>query len=481
VPGNPELGPQIPTPKPPAAKEGAGTESVNADEAWRNEPPKAAAPRPLHLPVPESATLPNGLTVILSQRTGLPVVAADLVVKTGGSANPPDKPGLAAFTAAMLDEGTTSRTAPQIADDVAQLGASLSATSSMDASFVQAASLTKNFQQTLDLMADVALHPVFPAEEVDRQRASRLGQLTQIKEDPSQLVSVVMSAALYGDHHPYGYPNIGTEASLNTISRDDMAAFWKQTFVPNNAALVVAGDIDPAQTLAWIKSYFGPIPSASVPPQPDISEPRQEQEKRVNHDDPLATRPAIAVGYHAPPRGTPEWYAMGLIDQLLVQGHDSRLYQSIVQKQGLAGSVDGGINVDLGNMFDVAGPILWTVSLIHDADKPADRILGAIDAEVAKLQSTPVTRDELALANTKLRSSLYAEEESLVGFGRANLLASFALFDDDPAKINQIEDAFARVTPELIQKTAREYLRATNRTVLTITPKAKAGEQGGAR
>jgi predicted Zn-dependent peptidase len=281
----------------------------------------------------------------------------------------------------------------------------------------------------------------------------------------------------YNAHNFYG-----DFAELDAATLDDVSKFFKTYYAPNNAALVVTGDIDPAETLGWIKEYFGPIPSAAVPPQPDVSEPRQEKEKRVNHDDPLATRPALAVGYHVPPRGTPEWYAMGLIDQLLVQGHDSRLYQSIVQKAGLAGHVDGGINIGLGNMFDVAGPILWTVSLIHDADNPADRMLGLIDAEIAKLQSTPVTRDELALANIKIRSSLYADEESLVGFGRANLLGSFALFDDDPSKINQIEDSFANVTPELIQKTAREYLRATNRTILTITPKAKSGQpRGGGR
>ena len=282
----------------------------------------------------------------------------------------------------------------------------------------------------------------------------------------------------YNAHNFYG-----DFAELDAATLADVSTFFKTYYAPNNAALVVAGDIDPAETLAWIKEYFGPIPSASVPPQPDISEPRQDKEKRVNHDDALATRPALAVGYHAPARGTPEWYAMGLIDQLLLQGHDSRLYQSIVQKQGLAGNVTGGINTDLGNMFDVDGPTLWTVSLVHDADKPADRILGAIDAEVEKLQSTPVSRDELQLANIKMRSSLYSEEESLVGFGRANLLASFALFDDDPSKINQIEGAFARVTPELIQKTAREYLRPANRTILTITPKAKAAGQssGGVR
>jgi predicted Zn-dependent peptidase len=124
-------------------------------------------------------------------------------------------------------------------------------------------------------------------------------------------------------------------------------------------------------------------------------------------------------------------------------------------------------------MFDIKGPALWMVWLIHDAEKKADDIIAAIDEEIARLQTAPVTKEELELALVKRRSSLYAAYEQFVGFGRANLLAAFALFDDDPGKINQLEDEFRKVTPALIQKTAKEYLRTSNRTVLTIVPKGK--------
>ena len=123
-------------------------------------------------------------------------------------------------------------------------------------------------------------------------------------------------------------------------------------------------------------------------------------------------------------------------------------------------------------MFDIKGPALWTLSLIHDANKSPDEIIKAIDEEVERLQTTPVSKAELDLALVKQRSQLYAEYESQVGFGRANLLAAFALFDADPGRINRLEDEFRKVTPELIQKTAREFLRPTNRTILTIIPKA---------
>src|SRR5207247_8476836 len=167
--------------------------------------PKPGPSRPLQVATPESVKIANGLTLILTPRRGLPVVAANLVVRTGSDANPLDKPGLANFTAAMIDEGTMARNALQIADELAQIGASLDTRSTMDASFVTARSLKKSFPQALDLMADVALHPSFPADEIERQRASRLAQLVQQRDSAGQLAGKVMAAVLFGDRHPYGF------------------------------------------------------------------------------------------------------------------------------------------------------------------------------------------------------------------------------------------------------------------------------------
>jgi zinc protease len=160
---------------------------------------------------------------------------------------------------------------------------------------------------------------------------------------------------------------------------------------------------------------------------------------------------------------------MGLLDQMLVQGDDSLLYQELVKKRGYAGELSGGIN-ELGNMFDYDGPMLWTVSLIHDPSVTTDQILSASDGVIDQLQSRPVDQQLLNRSLTKLRSSLYDTMTQFAGFGRADLLASFALFDDDPARINSLESNFRKVTPDLIQKTAKEYLRKTNRTVLSLEP-----------
>ena len=170
-----------------------------------------------------------------------------------------------------------------------------------------------------------------------------------------------------------------------------------------------------------------------------------------------------------PERNTPEYYAMGLIDQLLVQGSDSKLYQKLVQEKGYTGNVSGGINY-LGNMFNYNGPMLWMTNLVYDAEVPADSIIRQVDDAVAELNS--ITDEELELAIVKMRSSLYDNLSELFGFGTADLLASFALFDDDPSRINTLENEFRKVTPDIVRKAVKEYLRPTNRTILIVDPQA---------
>jgi predicted Zn-dependent peptidase len=186
--------------------------------------------------------------------------------------------------------------------------------------------------------------------------------------------------------------------------------------------------------------------------------------------DQLANRPALAIAYHMPERNTPEYYAMGVLDQILLQGDDSKLMQTLVNKKGYASSVSGGINM-LGNTFNYNGPMLWIASLIHDPNVSEEEILTAIDKVVEEVQTTPVDTATFDRALVKIRSDLYDNLGGFFGFGRADLLASFALFDDDPARINTLEAEFKKVTLELLQKTAQEYLRPSNRTVLVIEPK----------
>src|ERR1700726_4441636 len=189
IPGKPDLGPDVPTPKNLQKGQSTGGESVNPDATWRAEAPKPGPAHALNLPVPDIFKLSNGLTVYYHYRPGLPVVAAHLVFNTGSGSNPVDKPGLASFTANMLQQGTETRNAMQIADEAALLGTAVSSGATMDASSVGASSLTKNFSGVLDLISDIVLHPTFPPDEVERRRASRLAAFADERSDPQTIIT----------------------------------------------------------------------------------------------------------------------------------------------------------------------------------------------------------------------------------------------------------------------------------------------------
>jgi predicted Zn-dependent peptidase len=261
----------------------------------------------------------------------------------------------------------------------------------------------------------------------------------------------------------------GDLADLDSAKLEDVDSFFKTYYAPNNAVVSIVGDFNTEDAKKFIQQYFSPIAKVELPEKPDISEPIQDKEKRFTKEDKLANKPAIAVAYKMPERNTPEYYAMGLIDQLLVQGGDSKLYQKLVQEKGFTGGVNGGINY-LGNMYNYNGPMIWMADLIYDANVSPDSILSEVDNAIAELNN--VKQEDLDLALVKIRSSLYDDIGGFFGVGRADLLSCFALFDDDPSRINTLEGEFKKVTPEIIQKTVKEYLRPTNRTILIVDPKA---------
>ena len=276
----------------------------------------------------------------------------------------------------------------------------------------------------------------------------------------------------YNSHNFYG-----DLKDIEAATLEDAKTFATKYYQPQNAVLVVVGDFNEADAKRWVEKYFGNIPSQKAEALPDLTEPRQEQEKTVTRVDKLAKRPAIAFGYQMPKRGTPEYYAMGLIDQIMIQGEDSLMYKELVKNKGYAGGINGGINSGLGNMFNYNGPMLMDVSLIHDEKFTPQQILASADNVIAQLQEKQVDQATIERAIVKLRSGLYDTLTQFGGFGRADLLASYALFDDRPENINEIEANFRKVTPALIQKTARDYLRKTNRTIVIINVEKPAAAE----
>ncbi|CAN5560878.1 pitrilysin family protein [soil metagenome] len=277
----------------------------------------------------------------------------------------------------------------------------------------------------------------------------------------------------YNSHNFYGDLH-----NIEAATLEDAKTFSLKYYQPANAVLVVTGDFDEASAKGWIDKYFGSIPSQKVDAFPDLTEPRQETEKTVTRVDKLAKKPAVGFGYQMPKRGTPEYFAMGLLDQILIEGEDSMLYQELVKNKNYTSGISGGINY-LGNMFNYNGPMLFACDMIYDDKFTTQEILGTVDSVIARVQDKPVEQAVIDRAIVKLRSGLYDTMTQFGGFGRADLLASYALFDDKPDNINQIEDNFRKVTPALIQKTAKEYLRKTNRTVVILNVEKSKAANGG--
>jgi zinc protease len=414
--------------------------------------------------------LDNGLRVVLSEDHTSPTVVVAVYYNIGFRIEPKDRTGFAHLFEHMMFQGSQNLGKMEFVNLVQKNGGVLNGSTRFD------------FTNYFEVMPAHKLETAIWAE-ADRMKGLAITQdnLTNQQGVVKNEVKVNVLNQPYGgfpwlDMPQYANENwynahnfYGDLQDLDSAKLEDVDQFFKTFYAPNNAAISIVGDFNSADAKKWVKQYFESIPSAQLPAKPDISEPTQNKEKRFTKEDKLANKPAIAIAYKMPERNTPEYYAMGLIDQLLVQGSDSKLYQKLVQEKGYTGGVNGGVNY-LGNIFNYNGPMVWMADLIYDANVPADSIIKQFDNSVAELDS--ITQDELNMAIVKLRSSLYDNLGGFFGVGRADLLACFALFDDDPSRINTLEDEFRKVTPDVIRKTVKEYLRTTNRTIVIVDPKA---------
>jgi zinc protease len=465
VPGEPDAAAQVPTPSAAAAAQ-AGGESINADEPWRNQVPGAGPARPLQLTTPASATLANGLTLILNERPGLPIVAANLVLKTGSDANPLEKPGTANFVAAMLDEGTSKRSALQIADDVARLGASLSTNSSMDATTIAARSLAKNFPATLELLADVTLNPSFPAEEVERQRASRLASLVQQRDNPAQVAAQVTAAALYGPKHPYGYTEIGTEISVKALTRDDMVAFWKQNFVPNNAALVVAGDISMDELRGLAEKSFGSWQRGS-PAQPALGAPATTPARVVVVDKPGSPQTQVRVASIGAARSSPDFRPIQVMNVALGGLFSSRINMNLREQHGYTYGASSQFS-----FRRAPGPFQVASGVRTDVTGPA---VSEIFKEVRGMVDKPVSQDELKKAKDSLSNSLPGAFETSAN--AVNNFSNVFIYDLGLDYYSRYAEQVNAVTADQALAVARKYLVPNGMVVVAVGDRAKIEPQ----
>ena len=416
-------------------------------------------------------TLPNGLKVVMSREPSIPTATVAVYYGIGFRIEPRDRTGFAHLFEHLMFQGSEHAPKGTFIGSINNAGGQLNGSTRFDYTNYFEIVPSNALEQVLWLEADRMARPVINQEVLANQQGVvgnevKVNVLNQPYGGwPWLDIPQLANTNWYNAHNFYG-----ELAEIEAATVEDAAAFSKKYYSPNNAVLVVAGDIDYAQTRAMVERLFGPIPRGEAVVLPDISEPRQTEEKFRIKPDPLAPRPAFTAAWHMPPRGSPEWYAMGLLDTILAQGQDSRLYQKMVREKGYTNGVQGGINIGLGNMFNYNGPMQWTVGFIHDPSKSREEITAALDEVIEDVRTNPVSQDELDRALTRARSGLYNLADPSTRVGLVDLLAVGALWEDDPNWVNTLEAGFRQVTPELMLATAKEYLRPTNRSILIVQP-----------
>jgi len=467
VPGKQDLGAEVTTPKAPEkdpAKNGG--EPVNADAEWRKEPPKPGPASPLHLPVPQEFKLANGLRVLYSERPGLPLVAADLVLRSGSGANPADKPGMASFTARMLQQGTETRNALQIADRAADLGATLASGASTDSSIVGTRVLTRNFADALELISEVALHPNFPKEEIERVRKEREAALVQEKDNPTSVALRVVRAALYGLNHAYGYPDIGTAESLKSIAREDLARFWEQNYLPNDAALIVTGNVKLSELKPLLEKQFGAW-KAGNPPAENVGAPQSTDARVILVDRPGAPQTTLMCSELGVARSTPDYAALEVMNTDLGGLFSSRINMNLREAHGYTYGAESFFSYHRAPGLFAAFSDVRT-----DVTAPAAT---EIFNELKRMRETQLTPEEMKLSKDSITRSMPAQFER--GTDAAETFAELFIYDLPLDYFSKLPDSIDAVTPERAQAAAQKYIHPEKIVVLAVGDRAEIEDE----
>jgi predicted Zn-dependent peptidase len=415
----------------------------------RNVSPTPGPTPTIRIPTWTRARLANGAELVVTEKHDLPLVAFQ-VNFVGGSYNfePADKLGVASFTAQMLSEGTTSRTADQLSEAQQMLGTQIGAGVSGEGGSIGFTSLADKFQPALELVADMLLHSTFPAEALERIRGRTLVQLQQQKDQPNAIASNVFARVVYGDQHPYG--RVVTEATVNAITRDDIVAFHDRYFQPGRVVITVTGDVTPTAAKAAVEKAFAGWPAGGARPPWDYpAAPPLRPTTIYLVDKPNAAQSVFAIGLPGPARDTPDYYAIQVMNNLLGGLFQSRLNHNIREVKGYSYGVGSSFAFGRGpGPFRAGGGIVTakTDSALIEFMKEFHGVEG----------EAPFTDDEISQGKESLIQSLPRRFSSVNGIGASvGLLFTQDLpqtyYQDLPAKINA-------VTREDMVRVAKKYV-----------------------
>jgi len=464
VPGEKTLAAAVPTP--PAPTSPGVPPPAEDKEAWRNEPPAPAPASALRLPRPTRFTLANGLTVYHVEDHSLPLVTAGLVFRSGSAADPADLPGLAYFTADMLEQGTKTSDAMKIADRLHAIGTTWDVNFDMDSGARRVRSLTGNASAAMALLAEVALQPTFPEAEIERGRQDRLAALLQQKDSPPETATRVFLPALYGPNHPYGHTILGTEASLKKITRDDIARFHETEDTPGNAALVVVGDMPEAAVRKMAQERFGTWKGAASAARA-LPAGAATGSRVVIVDKPGMPQTRLLVGQLGVARNDPDYDALSVMNTILGGGFTSRINQNLREKNGYTYGTYSTVSENAG-----PGRLVVAGGIRTDVTGPA---IAEIFKEVRGMKEGSVTEAELARARGARIQALPGRFETS-GYVATQMgsLFTFGLPDD---YFQTLPGRLGKITAEDLSAMARKYLVPDQMLIVAVGDRSKIAPQ----
>ena len=425
--------------------------------AWPSEePPRPLPARPVTFPPYEIRKLANGLQVVLVSHHEQPAVSVRMLVRAGAAHDPKGKMGLAMLTAAVLDQGAGSRTAEQVADSIDFIGGILGTGAGTDLTYVNTVVMKDSLPLALSLLADVVRRPTFAPEEVERQRQQALSGLKVAAEDPDSVANQVIDRLIYG-FHPYGLPGNGTPQSLASLTRDDVVAFHRQYYVPNNALLAIVGDVPLDEAMKGVEQSLGDWKAQEVPAFKPI-EPPQPTRRVVVIDKPDSVQTEIRVGQLGIPRRHNDYLAMDQTIKILGGEGANRLQQVLRSQRGLT----YGASADLDS-YKMTGGIVAETDTRTDATAEALRI--TID-EFYKLQRERVYDGELESAQAYLAGNfpLTIETPDAIATQVLN-----QLFYELPLnELQTFPERVKSVTADDVQRVARSYLRPDRLAIVLV-------------
>jgi zinc protease len=422
-------------------------------------PPPPAPPRPVQFPKPIEKTLANGLRVIVVERAkGAPLVTAQLVIKNGGEVDPPELAGVGNMLADLITKGTEKRSATQIAEAIEALGGSLYSSARWDSTRVGVDVMSSKIGPAVDILADVVRRPTFKEEEIERLRQQTLDDLTVELGQPGSIARYVAARVIFGDA-PYGQPLAGTPETIARISREDFLKYHGRWYRPDNAILVVGGDIKAKNAFALAQQYFGdwkrpaePLPNLTPPKPVTSAEPRV-----IVVDKPDAGQAAVLVARTGITRNDPDYFR-GLVANSVLSGYSGRLNQEIRIKRGL--SYGAGSSLDTRRNI---GPFTASAQTKNQsAAQVAELLLG----EVSKLTTEPVPDIELNPRKAVVIGNFARNLETAAGL--VSQVASLAVYGISFDEMNRYIGNVQTVAASDVQRFAGSHLDAKTTSVVIV-------------